>query len=312
MRITRKSLLYFALGSTLLTHTVVSQSNDTSNVDATTVQPAEVVTAQSGSIAYEETAPTAMPVPEPTVIETASAPAVVSEPEAPAAQVSPSPAPVSVQQPEATDDFLRMGMGVQCGVRFHQPEEFNSFVSDLWNSFLTDNVYAPVDKKQIGPGVFLSLNGTFDIGSRFQVVPFAQGMWAGKQFYFRGGIIKDMFVNTYTAMGGVNLFFRVINQERYSIRLGGGGYGAYTIARITGDIDDTKLSGSGYGVRGLIGTEWRLNNRVVLTLDGGTSWGISEFSHTSGTLKASRPNITYPKEFAHFGIEVCPGVVFYF
>jgi hypothetical protein len=218
--------------------------------------------------------------------------------------------PSQEQQPESS--LLKMGIGLQCGIRFHQPEEYNDFVTDIWNSILAEHVYAPVDEKRIGPGALLALNGTFDIGTLVTVIPFVQGMWAGKQFYFRGAEVKDVHINTYTAMGGLNVLIRVINREAFTIRLGAGGYGTRTITRITGDAFTTIFGGNGYGFKGLLGTEMRLSKDVVLTFDCAVPYGKAEFKKRSDITATSGYTVRYPTRFDHFGFEVCPGVVFYF
>jgi hypothetical protein len=225
----------------------------------------------------------------------------------------PQPATLKEQKDQSSPDtrLVKAGIGFQSGIRFHRPDEFNEFVTDIWNSSLENIADASVDTKSIGPGVFLTLNGTIDIGSRFHITPFAQGMWAGKQFYLRGGLIKDIFINTYTAMGGLNLWVRVLDYERATFRLGAGGYGAYTIAWVTGDISKTKLSGSGYGVRGLLGTEIRLG-KAVITLDCGVPYGLTKLFLREGNPGGSRSTIRYPSQLDHLGFEVCPGILFYF
>jgi hypothetical protein len=222
-----------------------------------------------------------------------------------------STSPESIASPGRQERFLRMGIGFQCGIKFHQPEDINDFITAIWNSYLAEKVYVPVDKKNIGPGVLLAMNGTIDIGSFFQMTPFAQGMWAGKQFQFRGDPVGDIYFNTYTAVGGLNLWVHLVNRERFSIRLGAGGYATYTIVRLTGDVSHARVSGGGYGFRGLLGTELRLNSKAVLTLDGGVPYGKSRF-HTEDGLKIAGTPINYPTEFKHFGFELCPGMMFYF
>jgi hypothetical protein len=225
---------------------------------------------------------------------------------------SPQP-PVTRQRHDqsSTDNgLLRAGIGVQCGVRFHRPHAFNAFVTDLWYAYIAEKYDKP-DKKRIGPGVLLTLNGTVDIGPLFHVTPFLQGMWAGKQFYFRGGLVKDFHVNTYTAMGGLNFWIRILNRERFAIRLGAGGYAAHTIVSFTGDLSETRISGTGYGLRGLLGTEVRLNRQVVLTLDCSVPYGVSELSN-KGRLKTSGASVSYPTKLEHNGFELNPGIMFYF
>jgi hypothetical protein len=206
---------------------------------------------------------------------------------------------------------VRAGIGFQSGIRLHQPDKFNAFVTDIWNSTINDIADISVYTKTIGPGVFFTLNGTIDIGSRFQVAPFAQGMWAGKQFYFRGQVDKNIYINTYTALGGLNLWVRLFTIGNVSFRLGTGGYGAYTIASISGDIKKTQLAGSGFGGRTLLGVKLPLGKAVV-TLDGGVSYGYTKLSHRKGDLGLSQYPIRYPSRLDHWGFEMCPGILFYF
>ncbi|MBN1308283.1 MAG: hypothetical protein JXA18_10225 [Chitinispirillaceae bacterium] len=207
--------------------------------------------------------------------------------------------------------ILKKGIGIQSGIRFHRPKKFNEFLTDYYNAFIPENLSVPVDKKSIGPGLFLTLNGTIDIGPLFHVTPFAQGMWAGKQFYFRGGLVKDVHINTYTAMGGLNLWVRVLNREKFTLRLGAGGYGAYTIASVTGDISGTRVSGGGFGLKGLLGTELRLNRHLVLTFDCSVPYGGSKIKN-KGSLRTPGAPVKYPTRLEHVGFELLPGVMFYF
>jgi hypothetical protein len=232
----------------------------------------------------------------------------------PSSSSSAQPIETQKQHDQTSKDkgLLKKGIGIQCGIRFHRPKKFNDFVTDMWNSYLADISYSAGVKKTVGPGLFLSLNGTIDIGPLFQITPFAQGMWAGKQFYFTGGLIKDIHVNTYTAMGGLNLWVRVLKYKRITLRLGAGGYGAHTIVSFTGDISETKISGSGWGIRGLLGTELRLTQQVVITLDCSVPYGVSKLNG-SGQLKTSgSSSVDFPSKFEHFGFEIFPGVMFYF
>jgi hypothetical protein len=228
---------------------------------------------------------------------------------------APLPQPTTPQQQKDNvaqgNSLVRTGIGFQSGIRFHQPDKFNAFVTDIWNSSINDIADISVYTKTIGPGVFFTLNGTIDFGSRFQVTPFAQGMWAGKQFYFRGQVDKNIYINTYTALGGLNLWVRILTIGKVAFRLGTGGYGAYTIAGITGDIINTRLSGSGFGGRTLLGAQLPIG-KAVITLDGGVSYGYTKLSHKKGDLGLSKSPIRYPSRMDHLGFELCPGILFYF
>lgn len=206
---------------------------------------------------------------------------------------------------------LKKGIGIQSGIRFHRPETFNTFLTEYWSSFIPEQYDGSVAKKRIGPGLFLTLNGTIDIGPLFHITPFAQGMWSGKQFFFRGGVVKDVHVNSYTGMGGLNLWVRLLNHERITLRLGAGAYGGYTIVSFTGDINGNRISGGGYGFRGLLGTELRLNRHVVLTFDCSVPYGVSKITN-DGSLKTPGGSVEYPSKLEHFGFELLPGVMFYF
>ncbi len=291
------------------------QLYDSSNTEGIGTPPANIPAVNENTVqAQDNAAPTPGAAMQEPVNDTGSSDENAARNES--HQVSsPSPQPTApqVQEEQSSPDtrLVKAGIGFQSGIRFHRPDEFNEFVTDIWNSSLENIADASVDTKSIGPGVFLTLNGTIDIGSRFHITPFAQGMWAGKQFYLRGGMIKDIYINTYTAMGGLNLWVRILNYERATFRLGAGGYGAYTIAWITGDISKTKLSGSGYGVRGLLGTEIRLG-KAVITLDCGVPYGLTKLFIRKGALGESRSPVRYPSQLDHLGFEVCPGVLFYF
>jgi len=327
----RTCILLSSLVTLFSVHPVISQSNDSPSWESEQQSSETAVTSpetQSPSQPAEDAATT-----NETMVDDASSPAPATE--SPVAEpVQPLPAPKPVDSPVAqsnsmnthnststsmspgsqyssNDDFIVWGIGVQCGVRFHDPETFNDFTTDLWDAFLTNNVYTPDERKHIGPGVFLSLNGTIDIGRYFQVAPFAQGMWAGKQFYFRGDIHEDLFVNTYTAMAGINLWARLLKFDPVTIRLGAGGYGAHTIVSVQGDLDETKTSGGGYGIRALLGSEYRLNDLIMLTLDCSYSYGASFLKH-AGHFNVSGVSVQYPEKLEHSGFELFPGVMFYF
>lgn len=212
--------------------------------------------------------------------------------------------------PVVNDNFLKKGIGIQAGIRFHNPCGFNNFVTDLWRSYLSDYVFGEVDKKKVGPGVFLKLNGTIDLGSRFHITPFAEEMWAGKQFSFRGDIVNDLHFNTFTTMGGLNLWVRILNYDLMTLRLGAGGYAAYSVFKFSDDDWDFKLSGSGYGFRGLLGTEIRVNRQVTVTLDCSVPYGRSNLYDKDNKRKESP--VKFPTKFEHGGFELTSGVMFYF
>jgi hypothetical protein len=224
---------------------------------------------------------------------------------------SPGDSAMGERQGQGTQgvSFFKAGIGVQSGIRYHQPEKFNDFTTDIWISELTNAIDTHAAAKSIGPGVFLTLNGAIDIGSRFQAAPFAQGMWAGKQFFFRGGQTKDIYINTYTAMGGLNLWVRIFDNEKTTLRIGLGGYGASTMAWITGAISVVRLWGIGFGARGLIGSEIRLGRKAVLTLDCSVPYGRVKLNHKKGDIGAP---VRYPSFLDQFGVEFCPGILFYF
>lgn len=214
-------------------------------------------------------------------------------------------------QPATSQKLLKTGIGFQLGVRFHQPDQINQFITDIYDAFLTDYIAGPVEKKSLGPGVFLSVNGTFDIGPLFSAVPFAQSMWAGKQMYFTGGPAANIHVNSYTAMGGLNLWLRVLNQEVFKLRIGAGVYGTYTYVTTTGDIAHRRIRGSGAGGRVLLGSEFKLNEKTVLTFDCGLPFGKSKLYYFD-ELKVAGIPVTYPEKMNHLGFELSPGIMFYF
>ena len=63
----------------------------------------------------------------------------------------------------------------------------------------------PIEKKAWARGIF-KRERDIRYWSAFSAVPFAQSMWAGKQMYYTGGPAANIHVNTYTAMGGLNLW----------------------------------------------------------------------------------------------------------
>lgn len=217
----------------------------------------------------------------------------------------------SISSQKSDDKLVKIGIGFQTGVRFHQPKQVNDFITDVYDAFIADYIDGSVEKKNLGPGVFITANGTIDIGPVFSVAPFAQGMWAGKQLFISGGPAGNIHINTYTAMGGLNLWVRVINQEIFKLRIGGGFYGTYTYLNATGDIPHRRISGSGFGGRALLGSEYHINDKIALTFDCGLPFGKSELHH-SGKMKVSGETVSYPDELDHFGFELTPGIMFYF
>jgi len=221
-----------------------------------------------------------------------------------------APQPAQAAATVQSEKLVRAGLGIQCGVRFHGPDAFNDFVTDVWNTFLVENVYTPADEKSIGPGVFLAINGSIDIGPVFSASPFVQGMWAGKQFLVRGGRVGDVHINTYTAMGGLNLWARAVTTGIFSLRAGAGVYATHTIATITGDITHDRISATGAGFKGLLGTEFRVSDNLMVTLDFGVPFGKSDFN--KGDISVCGTDVDYPEEFDYLGFEISPGIRFYF
>jgi len=211
----------------------------------------------------------------------------------------------------ASEKLLKTGIGFQLGVRFHQPDQINQYITDLNDAFLQKYVAGPIEKKSLGPGVFLSVNGTFDIGPLFSAVPFAQSMWAGKQMYYTGGPAANIHINTYTAMGGLNLWVRAINLELFKLRVGAGVYATYTYLSTTGDVLHRRIRGSGVGGRALLGTEFRLNEKTALTFDLGVPFGKSKL-YSFDPMKVDGIAVKYPKKMDHLGFELSPGIMFYF
>lgn len=224
-----------------------------------------------------------------------------------AVQYTESQEPVSSKE---DTKLVKMGIGFQSGIRFHQPDQLNEFVTNLYDAFVSEYVDGPTGKKKLGPGVFITLNGTFDIGPVFSAVPFGQGMWAGKQFFVSGGPAGNIHINTYTAMGGLNLWARVLNLNVFKLRLGTGIYGTYTIANITGDIRHQRIYGKGIGGRALLGSEYKLNETVTLTFDCGLSFGKTNLYDDK--IRVSGIPVSYPSKLDHLGFELFPGVMFYF
>lgn len=215
------------------------------------------------------------------------------------------------QTPATSEKILKTGIGFQLGVRFHQPDQVNQYITDLNDAFLQKYIYGPIEKKSLGPGVFFGVNGIFDIGPFFSAIPFAQSMWAGKQMYFTGGPAANIHVNTYTAMGGLNLWVRVVNLELFRLRIGAGAYATYTYLSTTGDVLHRRIRGSGAGGRALLGTEFRLTENTVLTFDCGVPFGKSKLYYFD-PMEVDGIVIKYPKKLDHLGFELSPGIVFYF
>ncbi|MBN1756788.1 MAG: hypothetical protein JW863_00635 [Chitinispirillaceae bacterium] len=243
--------------------------------------------------------------------DTTSFPAASSGQQAETLEQQPASSGQTQDQQSTEDEFVKKGIGVQCGIRFHNPKSFNNFVTEYWRSFLAGYVYGGVDKKKIGPGLFFMVNGTIDIGTCFHVTPYVGGMWAGKQFSFHGDLVNDLHVNTLSTLGGLDLWVRIVNGSRVTLRLGAGGFGAYTNLYFSDDNDEFKLSGSGYGFRGLVGTEVRVTDRVVVTLDCRVPYGLSNL-YDKGQKDNVTPPVDYPTKFEHVGFELSPGVMFYF
>ncbi len=215
------------------------------------------------------------------------------------------------QAPAASEKLLKTGIGFQLGVRFHQPDQINQYITDLNDAFLHEYIAGPIEKKSLGPGVFLSVNGTFDIGPLFSAVPYVQSMWAGKQMYFTGGPAANIHVNTYTAMGGLNLWLRVVNLDVFKLRVGAGAYATYTYVSTTGDVLHRRIRGSGAGGRVLLGTEFRLTEKTALTFDCGVPFGKSKLYHFE-PMEVEGIDVSYPEKLDHLGFELTPGIMFYF
>ncbi len=209
------------------------------------------------------------------------------------------------------DQVLRIGLGLNFGVRFHSPEEINNFVTDIWTYTIYDTPDKKIVEKSISPGLLLKAKGLINPVRLLSIEPFVQGMWAGKMFSFQGGMTKEVHINSFTLTGGLNLWLKILPEKMVSLRIGGGGFAAYTMLKVTGDIKTTKLSGTGYGGNAALGIDITIQ-KTVINLDIIVPIGFSELGHQHGYLEMYPAVSDYPSEYVHTGFEICPGVTFYF
>ncbi len=209
------------------------------------------------------------------------------------------------------DRALQIGLGLNIGVRFHFPEEINNFVTDIWTYAIYDTPDKKIVEKSISPGLLLKAKGLINPVRLLSIEPFAQGMWAGKMFSFQGGMTKQVNINSFTLTGGLNLWLKILPEKMVSMRIGGGGFAAYTVLKVTGDIETTKLYGTGYGGNAALGIDITIQ-KTVINLDIIVPIGFSELGHKHGYLEMYPAVSDYPSEYVHTGFEICPGVTFYF
>jgi len=215
-------------------------------------------------------------------------------------------------QEKLTEDlFLRIGLGLNIGVRFHFPEEINNFVTDIWTYAIYNTPDKKIVEKSISPGLLLKVKGLINPVRLLSIEPFAQGMWAGKIFSFQGGMTKQVNINSFTLTGGLNLWLKILPEKMVSLRIGGGGFAAYTVLKVSGDIETTKLYGTGYGGNAALGIDIKIQ-KTVINLDIIVPFGFSELGHRDGYLEMYPAVSDYPSEYVHTGFEICPGVTFYF
>jgi len=184
-------------------------------------------------------------------------------------------------------------------------------VTDIWTYTVYNTTDKKVVEKNISPGLLLKGKGMINLIPYLGIEPFAQGMWAGKLFSFEGDMTKDVYINSFTLTGGINLWLRLLPEKMVSIRIGAGGYGAYTMLKVTGDIGTMKMYATGYGGNGALGIDIRIN-RIVVNLDLLVPFGFSDLGHQRGNLGIYPSMLDYPLKYKHLGFEISPGVTFYF
>lgn len=212
---------------------------------------------------------------------------------------------------ESDDVPRRFGIGLNIGTRIHFPGEVNDFITDIWTYSITGDINDKIDSKTIAPGISSKLKVIINLWPFFCIEPYGQFLWSGRIFNIRGSIVKDININNYDFSGGINLWFKFPPIRNFFIKMGAGGYGAYTILKTSGDAGKTELSGSGYGGNGLIGIDLKFS-RVVVNVDFIAPIGLSNFNHRTGDLEFYTDDNDYPSKYVHTGIEICPGISFYF
>ncbi len=280
--------------------------------DTETETPQSPIETDTTSIETETT----FPEPEQIPIREIPSPVEKSELTPPAEEI-PLPEeketePDTPQKQASPETPLRFGLGVNVGARFHSPNAVNAFVTDIWNYTIYNTLDKADAEKTISPGLLLTGKGMINPIPYLCIEPFVQGMWAGRLFSFEGAMNKDVYINSFTLTGGLNLWLRLLPEKLVSLRIGAGGFAAYTMLKVTGDIGTMKMFGYGYGGNGAIGIDVKIN-RIVINLDLLVPFGISGLEHIRGDDLGMYPIKTdNPAEYKHIGLEVCPGVTFYF
>jgi hypothetical protein len=315
----RKTLLALLLSAGLFSFvcfaeqdSISAESESTGEIKLISVNP-EVKTIDTSETVEEPEVKTAEPVPDSTPDTAEEVPVdsseviIIDETAKSLEDTTQEPAQAFKEEPPAK--MKRSGIGFNIGSRIFFPDEVNELIEDIWDEMKKGGI---TESEFGSPTMFLAseikLKGIIYFVPFFCLEPFGQFLWSGKQLRIRGDVERDASINVIDLSGGLNCWFKVSPKKRASFKCGAGGFGGYTILKVSGDEGETELTGYSYGGNFLAGLDICFT-RISINIDFIVPIGITDFSDRIGRLDFSTE---YPDKLQHFGLEIRPGLTIQF
>ncbi len=207
----------------------------------------------------------------------------------------------------------RSGIGFNIGSRLFFPDDANDMISDIWSEMKSGGIVSSeVGDPTMILATVVKLKGVIYFIPYLCIEPYGQFMWAGKQLKIRGDVSRDASVNLIDFSGGLNCWFKVTPKKRVSFKIGAGGFGGYTMLKVSGDEGETELSGYSYGGNICTGLDICFR-KLSINLDLIVPLGKTKFSERTGRLDLDEnANYEYPEIVSHNGVEIRPGLTIHF
>lgn len=218
----------------------------------------------------------------------------------------------------ATPSSRYNGIGFNFGMLAFFPSEVNDMIKDIYDE-LKSGYYIVGETGT--PSIFLAypfkVKGMFYLNPRIALEPNAQVLWTGKLLFISGAGDEKAWVNLFFFSGGLNGWVRFNPEKRISFKMGLGGFGGYSLVKVTGDIGEVTLGGTGYGGNLLAGLDITFS-RVAINIDFVIPVGVINYSRRDGNLDIVNQDnpysgyTGYPERLLLLGFEFRPGITIKF